>query len=134
MLLLPVTAFYASILALIYLYLTALVIRCRRQNLIWVGDGGNDVLQRLIRVHGNFVEYVPLCLILLAVLEINSHSTLIIHLLGGSLVLGRVLHAYGLRHSVGATWQRLVGMVLTLLTLFVIACINLTLIYWMPFL
>ena len=82
MLLLPVTAFYASILALIYLYLTALVIRCRRQNLIGVGDGGNDVLQRLIRVHGNFVEYVPLSLILLAILEINSHSTMLIHILG----------------------------------------------------
>ena len=134
MLLLPVTAFYASILALVYLYLTALVIRFRRQNRIGVGDGGSDVLQRLIRVHGNFAEYVPLTLILLAVLEINSQSTLLIHLLGGALVMGRVLHAYGLRHSAGATWQRLVGMVLTLLTLFIIASINLTLIYWMLFL
>lgn len=134
MIILPVTAFYASVLAFIYLYLTALVITHRRSNRIGVGDGGDDRLQRLIRVHGNFSEYVPLTLILLAILEISTEIPWLIHAFGAALVLGRVLHAYGLRHSVGATWQRLVGMMLTLLTLFGLASANLTLIYWLPFL
>ena len=50
MIVLPVTAFYASILAFIYLYITALVIIHRRSNQIGVGDGGDEVLQRLVRV------------------------------------------------------------------------------------
>ena len=134
MIILPVTAFYASVLAFIYLYITALVIIHRRSNRIGVGDGGDETLQRLIRVHGNFSEYVPLTLILLAILEISTEIPWLIHVFGTALVIGRVLHAYGLRHSVGATWQRLVGMMLTLLTLFGLASANLTLIYWLPFL
>ncbi|MDC8831802.1 MAPEG family protein [Alteromonas gilva] len=134
MIVLPVTAFYASVLAFVYLYLTALVIIHRRRNQIGVGDGGNEPLARFIRVHANFAEYVPLTLLLLAILEISIELPWLIHLFGGGLTLGRVLHAYGLSHSVGATWQRLCGMVLTLLTLAGLAAANLTLIYWLPFL
>ena len=131
MIVLPVTAFYASILAFIYLYITALVIMHRRSNQI---DGGDEVLQRLVRVHGNFAEYVPLTLLLLAILEISTAIPWLIHVFGASLVIGRVLHAYGLRQSVGATWQRVAGMMLTLMSLFGLASANLVLIYWLPFL
>jgi uncharacterized membrane protein YecN with MAPEG domain len=134
MIVLPVTAFYASILAFIYLYITASVIIHRRSNRIGVGDGGDEVLQRLVRVHGNFAEYVPLTLLLLAILEISTEIPWLIHLFGASLVIGRALHAYGLRHSEGATWQRVAGMMLTLMSLFGLASANLTLIYWLPFL
>ena len=134
MVLLPVTSFYASLLALIYLYLTAQVILHRRSQQIGIGDGGDELLQRLIRVHGNFAEYVPLTLLLLAILEISTEIPWLIHLFCASLVIGRVLHAYGLRHSEGATWQRVAGMMLTLMSLFGLASANLTLIYWLPFL
>lgn len=134
MIILPVTAFYASILALVYLYITFLVIRYRRGNRIGVGDGGHEVLQRLVRVHANFAEYVPLTLILMAILEISTEVSWLIHGFGLALTTGRVLHAYGLRTSVGATWQRVTGMMLTLLSLAGLAIANLTLIYWLPFL
>ncbi|NVK57972.1 MAG: MAPEG family protein [Alteromonadaceae bacterium] len=131
---LPVTAFYASVLAFLYLYLTALVIVNRRRNQVGVGDGGNELLQRYIRVHANFAEFVPITLLLLAILEISIKIPWLIHLFGGCLTLGRILHAYGLSHSAGATWQRLIGMLLTLLSLAGLAAANLTLIYWLPFL
>lgn len=134
MIILPVTAFYASILAFVYLYITALVILFRRGNRIGVGDGGNDTLQRLIRVHGNFAEYVPLSLILLAILEISTEIGWLIHGFGIALTAGRILHAYGLRHNSGASWQRVTGMMLTLLSLAGLATANLTVIYWLPFL
>lgn len=134
MIVLPITAFYASILAFIYLYISGLVIVHRRSNRIGVGDGGDEVLQRLVRVHGNFAEYVPLSLLLLAILEISTDIPWLIHLFGIALIAGRLLHAYGLRHSAGGSWQRVTGMMLTLLSLFGLASANLALIYWLPFL
>ena len=57
---LPITAFYASLLGICYLYLSFLVIGVRRKNQISLGDGGNEDLKRLSRAHGNFSEYVPI--------------------------------------------------------------------------
>ena len=134
MVLLPVTSFYASLLALIYLYLTAQVSLHRRSQQIGIGDGGDELLRRLIRVHGNFAEFVPLVLLLLAVLEINTERTWLIHGFGLLITVGRVLHAYGLKVSSGATWQRLAGTGCTLFSLGALAIINLSMLYWLPFL
>ena len=40
----------------------------RNRHKIGIGDGGDKALARKIRVHGNFVEYVPLGLLLMALL------------------------------------------------------------------
>eukprot|EP00466_Bigelowiella_natans_P009415 jgi/Bigna1/89993/estExt_fgenesh1_pg.C_600003 len=55
-----ITALYGGALTLWYLVLTARVILYRRENLIGLGDGNNNTMQRRIRAHGNFAEYVPL--------------------------------------------------------------------------
>ena len=56
------------------------------------GKGDDELLQRAIRAHGNFTEYVPMMLILLAFLELSDASELQLHLLGGAFLLGRVMH------------------------------------------
>ena len=76
-------------------------------------------MQQRIRVHANFVEYVPLALLLLLVLELNSASALVLNVLGGSLVAGRVLHAYGLSTSTGTSPGRFVGTILTWLVILI---------------
>jgi uncharacterized membrane protein YecN with MAPEG domain len=78
-------------------------------------------MQKRIRVHANFVEYAPLGLVLLLLAELQGTPNFVLHGLGLSLLLGRVLHAFGL----GATPQnvpfRQIGMVLTFLMLVVTA-------------
>ena len=63
---LPITAFYASLLGICYLYLSFLVIGARRRHQVGIGDGGHEDLSRLTRAHGNFSEYVPITLIMIA--------------------------------------------------------------------
>jgi uncharacterized membrane protein YecN with MAPEG domain len=51
---------------------------------------------RTIRAHGNAVEWVPLGLLLLLVIELSGAGTrFTLHLAGGTLLLGRILHAAG---------------------------------------
>ena len=65
----PITALYAALLAGIFVILSVRVIAARRGSGAPLGDGGNPELLRRIRVQGNFSEYVPLALILLALAE-----------------------------------------------------------------
>jgi len=46
-----------------------------------------------MRRHSNFVEYVPLALVLLAGLEMSGISTTAVHAMGGLLLLFRICHA-----------------------------------------
>ena len=125
-----ITAFYASLLALGYVYLSFLVIGVRRRELISLGDGANHELEKNIRAHANFIEYVPLILILMLCLESMTQWQWMLHIGGIGVMLGRVLHAWGLRHHEGASWQRLVGMVLTFATIVFLAAANLWVIHY----
>lgn len=60
------------------------------------GDGGDDVLRRRIRAFGNFSEYAPICLILLALLEAQGAGTTWLWLTATLLVAGRVIHGLGM--------------------------------------
>lgn len=113
----PITVLWAAILGLLSLALSMLVVRARVTESVIFGDGANVVMQQRIRVHGNFVEYVPLALLLLLVLELNSASVWVLNVLGGSLVVARLLHAFGLSTSTGTTPGRFVGTVLTWLVI-----------------
>jgi uncharacterized protein len=107
------TLLFAGLCALLQTTLTALVIRQRTQARVSLLDGGNLPLLYRIRAHGNFVETAPMALLLMALLEMNGLSAGWLWGLGGILVAGRVLHAYGLL-SGRVSWPRLVGMIMTL--------------------
>jgi uncharacterized membrane protein YecN with MAPEG domain len=66
-----VTSFIASVLTVIFIKLSFAVIGLRRKNKVALGDGGKEDLERAIRAQGNFAEYVPFGLILLACLELS---------------------------------------------------------------
>lgn len=121
---LTITALYASLLALIFLYLSFRVIGLRRSLKVGLGDGGEDLLVKATRIHANFAEYIPFALILLACYEISGAGIIWVHLFGAALVIGRVLHAIGLTKSVGISSARIVGMSLTFLVLFILALLN----------
>ena len=127
---LPITAFYVSLLGICYIYLSFLVVGVRRSAQISLGDGGNEDLKRLTRAHGNFSEYVPITLIMIACFEANTGQGWIVHGLAAALLFGRVLHAYGLRQHAGASWQRIAGMMLTFASMLMAAIANLVLIHF----
>lgn len=88
-----ITILYAGLLGLLSIPLGAAAGSYRGKAGIDAGDGGDAELMMRMRRHANFVENVPLALILIALLEMQGVSSLAIHILGGAVVLGRVLHA-----------------------------------------
>jgi hypothetical protein len=115
-----VTSFYAGLLAVWFLVLSTRVI-LRRQSGPSLGDGGDPRMLRLIRGHANFAEYVPLIVVMMGLLELGHTSSYLLHALGITLLVGRLLHGYSLsftdHHKFGRFW----GAVLTFLVLGVCA-------------
>nr|WP_269836571.1 MAPEG family protein [Rheinheimera soli] len=116
---LTITSFYAAILALIYVVLAILVIRQRFKCRVGLGTGKEPQLLQTVRMHGNFAEYVPLLLILVALLELQQSPVWQLHLVAGLTLAGRVLHAVGLWQSSGTSVPRFVGMLSTFAALIV---------------
>ena len=94
---LPVTSLYGSVLVLIILYLSFKVGAMRGKLDISLGDGGNPQMLEAIRRQGNAIEYVPLAVLLIALLEVNEANSVFLHVLGAVLVLSRILHPMGLK-------------------------------------
>ncbi len=107
------TLFYASLNAILTIVLAWRVGVVRMRNNVAFGDGGCEPLQRAIRAHGNNTEYVPLALILLALVEMVGAPAMLVHGLGAVLFAGRVLHAVGLSATTGPNPPRAVGILLT---------------------
>ncbi len=117
-----VTPLYAGLLVLWFLVLAWRVIR-RRGHGISLGDGGDLAMLRVIRGHANFAEYVPLALLLMAILELSNVSTYILHGLGATLLIGRLLHGYALSFTVKFNFGRFWGTALTFTVLIVEAAL-----------
>ena len=96
----------ASLHVVLYLVLALRVVLHRNVHKIGVGSGGDAVLRRKVRVHGNFGEYVPLALLMLALLELAAVSTTWLWTFGIALLVARVLHAVGLGGSSGSSVGR----------------------------
>lgn len=114
-----ITALYAGLLALLFVGLSVQVIRQRLARMVSLGDGGDAELSRRVRVHGNFAEYVPLALILIALAETLGAPALLLHALGLATLAGRASHAWGLSPANSMQALRTVGMILTFATLIV---------------
>lgn len=123
-----ITPIYAAILGLFFVLITFRTISIRRNAKVAIGGGDNQLLQRAIRVHGNFTEYVPIALILIFFLETQINSKIIIHLLLIALIVGRSIHFYGVRQVKENLNFRVVGMVITLTTI-IIASVGLIMSY-----
>lgn len=90
------TAFYAAILALLYLGLTAWVFTGRLTKDTLHGDGGDQDLQKRIRSHANFGEYVPFALLLIALVEGGGGSQILVQALLVILLVARLIQPFGM--------------------------------------
>ena len=98
-----ITLLFAALHVLLMLALLVPISRHRHAHKIGLGDGGDKLLARRIRVHGKFVEHAPFALLVLA------------------LLLGRVLHALGLSRGGGYSFGRFWGTALTWLVFLLMA-------------
>ena len=121
-----VTSIFASLLTIIYISLAFNVINLRRKNKIPLGSGGFSDLEKAIRTHGNFSEYVPIALILMGCLELNGAPWWLVALFGATLTVGRVFHAIGIQQEPESFENRIRGMKLTFITLVALIATNLS--------
>ena len=105
----PITALYAALLAAVLVWLLVRLGLVRGKAGVSMLDGGNADLLLEMRRHGNFVEHVPLLLVLMAVIEVNGGSPVFLHAAGIALLICRIAHPFGLRHDQVQTPMRLLG-------------------------
>ena len=120
---LPVTSIIAALAALLYIALAMRVIGVRRSDKVSLGDAANKTLETRIRQHGNFNEYVPLALILMAIAELQNAPRMLLIVLGLAILGGRLAHVYGLENMHNAVGRKLrtYGMLSTFLSLVVLS-------------
>lgn len=113
----PITSLYAGLLGILLLVLSVQVVQARVKHEVSMGDGGVGALLVAQRRQGNFVEYVPYAVILLALLEASGASAGMLHTLGATLVVARILHPIGLATEFAMRAPRFVGTTATMLVL-----------------
>ncbi|MEA9602995.1 MULTISPECIES: MAPEG family protein [unclassified Polynucleobacter] len=120
-----VTSIIAVALTIIFIKLSFAVIGLRRKNKVGLGSGGHEDLERAIRTQGNFAEYVPIGIILIACLELNGAPWWLVAIPGIALIVGRLIHAKGMNTPPPDFSKRVLGMKFTFFTLIALAALNL---------
>ncbi|MCZ0944260.1 MAG: MAPEG family protein [Gammaproteobacteria bacterium] len=101
----PTSLAYAGVLALLSVLLANQVLYVRLRG----GKMPDWKPHATERTQANFVENAPLALVLLYLLEVAGAGAAAVHVLGGSLVVLRLLHAWGMSAYPGANYPRLIG-------------------------
>jgi uncharacterized membrane protein YecN with MAPEG domain len=120
-----VTSLIAAVLTAIFIKLSFAVIKLRRKNQVGLGSGGFEDLERAIRAQGNFAEYVPFGIILIACLELNGAPWWLVAITGITLIVGRLIHAQGINQPPPDFSKRVLGMKFTFYTLISLVVFNL---------
>jgi len=100
-----ITAFYAALLALIYVGLAGWVIAGRLGKGTLFGDGGDDEMMRRMRSHANFIEYVPIALIVISLYEADGGNATLVRILLVLLLVARIMHPIGMFAAAGTPRQ-----------------------------
>jgi len=108
---------------LLFILLSVRVIGARRQEKQSLGHGESPSLLRRMRVHANFAEYAPLGIVLLGLSESLTTSALLLHGIGGLLLVGRIVHAFGVSQAKENFGFRIAGMLMTFTAIGVAAAI-----------
>ncbi len=119
-----ITSIIAAVLTIIFIKLSFAVIGLRRKNKVGLGNGGNEDLERAIRAQGNFAEYVPFGIILIACLELNGAPWWLVVIPGITLIIGRLIHAKGINTPPPDFSNRVLGMKFTFYTLITLVVLN----------
>ena len=92
----PITTIYAALAGLFLFYLSLRVSLGRDKHKLSLGDGGEKDMIKRVRQQGNFTEYAPMTLILMALAEAQGAPAGVLHAIGIALVLSRLGHFFGM--------------------------------------
>ncbi len=116
----PMSAVFASLTALLFLALSFRVVMFRLKYRKGMGITDDLDFQAADRAQANLVEYAPFALILLALGELNGVASQLVYWVGVAFIAGRVLHAWGMISGRGGPHKaRMAGILLTWLTILV---------------
>lgn len=116
-----ITGLYVALAVLLVVVLSARVVVRRFTQRIGMGDGDDRELRKRIRAHGNAIEYLPLGLLALLLLDLNATQPLLLHICGATFIGARVVHAIGLSRTGGTSPERFIGTALTLAVMLAMA-------------
>ncbi len=111
---LKITLWFIGLFAIIQVPLTMMVGLRRAELRIGFLDGGDKTLLRRVRAHGNFIENVPMIILVLAAAEVCNTPAWALWTAGGLMLTGRLLHVGAMLKGAGAV-PRASAMMLTLL-------------------
>jgi len=109
-----ITLTAAGVAAILNCWIAWRVVQLRRSRQVSVGDGGDQAVVCRMRAHANFTEFTPFVLILIAVIEYSTGTSLWLWAVMAIYMLGRIAHAYGMD---GWALGRSAGAIITLLVL-----------------
>ena len=116
---------FSAFFAVLFVLLSINVIKARRRHKVGIGTGRNKSVERAMRVHANFAEYVPFALLLIALLELNKANSLLLIGLCSVLLIGRLVHAYGVSMENERFAYRVSGMLMTFAVILIAGVANL---------
>ena len=114
---LAITGIYAALLGVLMIILKFRVVFMRGKTNVSINYADDKPLELRIRQHGNFIENVPLALILMAIVELQGGSAGWLYTIGTMLLVGRILHPFGLFNDKMISPPRFAGTVLTTLSI-----------------
>ena len=126
--LLTIVPVFSAFFAVLFVLLSINVIRARRKHKVGLGTGQNRSVEMAMRVHANFAEYVPFALLLIALLELNKANSLLMIGLSSVLLVGRLVHAYGVSMENERFAFRVSGMMMTFTVVLIAGVANLVMV------
>ncbi len=91
-----ITALYGALNAILNIILAERVSRLRGRHKVSLGMGDAPELVVAIRGHANNAEFVPFALLMLLLAELCGGNRVVLHVLGGLLLVARIAHPFGL--------------------------------------
>jgi len=93
---LPVTLCLSAAAAVLNIWMSMRIGKVRHAANVSIGDGGNELLICRMRAQANFVENVPLVLLLIAAIELSGSGGAWLPVVGAVFMLGRLAHPLGM--------------------------------------
>lgn len=106
-------ALWSGLLIFLMIALSLRVIIGRFRHRVSLGDGDQGQMRVAARSFGNAAEYVPAGIAAMTLVALVGGSSQEINIIGGMLLLGRILHPLGLMMK-APNWARILGMLLTI--------------------
>lgn len=112
---LPITLTIAAAAAIINIWLAIRIGQLRGALKISIGDGGDNRLIARMRAQSNFIEFTPIVLILIGLIELANGTMTWLWGVGILYTLSRIAHAIGMDRPAPNPF-RMVGAIITIFT------------------